>query len=42
VGEREAKQGTVSIRKRGAGDIGTRPLEAFIKEIKEEIDNKVI
>ena len=42
VGEREAKQETVSIRKRGAGDIGAKPVEVFIKEIKEEIDNKVI
>ena len=41
VGEREAKQETVSIRKRGAGDIGTKSIGEFIKQIRQEIDNKV-
>jgi len=40
VGEREAKQETVSIRKRGAGDLGTKPIEEFIKQIKDEVENK--
>jgi len=40
VGEREAKQGTVSIRKRGEGDKGSRKLEEFIIEVKGEIENK--
>ena len=40
VGEREAKSGSVSIRKKGKGDIGTMPIEEFIKNIKEEIENK--
>jgi len=38
VGEREANQETVSVRKRGEGDLGRKPVEGFIKEIKEEID----
>jgi len=42
VGEREAKQETVSVRKRGAGDKGAVPAEQFIKQIKQEIDNKTI
>ena len=42
VGEREAKQEMVSLRKKGAGDQGTRKLEEFIKQIKQEINNKVI
>jgi len=42
VGEREAKQGTVSIRKRGSGDAGAKPIEEFIKQIRQEIDNKII
>ena len=42
VGEREAKQETVSVRKRGAGDTGAISLEQFIKQIKQEIENKII
>jgi len=41
VGEREAKQGTVSVRKRGLGDQGSISLEEFIKKIREGIDKKV-
>jgi threonyl-tRNA synthetase len=40
LGEREAKQGAVSVRKKGAGDKGAKQLEEFIKEIKEEIEKK--
>jgi threonyl-tRNA synthetase len=42
VGEREAKQGTVSVRKRGEGDKGTSKIEEFITQIKQEIENKVV
>ncbi len=42
VGEREAKQEAVSVRKRGAGDKGAVPTGQFIKQIKQEIDNKTI
>jgi len=42
VGEREAKAQVVSVRKKGKGDLGTQELAAFIKEIKEEIENKII
>lgn len=41
VGEREAKSGSVSVRKKGKGDLGVKELAAFIKEIKEDIENKV-
>jgi len=41
VGEREAKAGTVSVRKRIEGDRGIKKLEEFTKETKEAIDNKV-
>ena len=41
VGEREAKSETVSVRKKGAGDQGSKKLEEFIGEIKEQINNKV-
>jgi len=40
VGEREAKQETVAVRRRGRGDKGSVKLEEFIKQIREEIDNK--
>jgi threonyl-tRNA synthetase len=40
VGEREAKSQTVSVRKKGKGDLGTVSIEEFIKKTKEEIDNK--
>jgi len=40
VGEREAKQEAVSVRKRGAGDTGAIALEQFIRQVKEEIENK--
>jgi threonyl-tRNA synthetase len=40
VGEREAKQGTVSVRKRGEGDKGSVSVEEFVKQAKEEIESK--
>ena len=40
IGAREVKQKTVSVRKKGAGDLGAASLEDFIKTIRDEIDNK--
>lgn len=40
VGEREAKQETVSVRKRGTGDTGSVKLEEFIKNIQGQIINR--
>ncbi|MCM4161918.1 threonine--tRNA ligase [Antarcticibacterium flavum] len=37
VGEQEEKDGTVSVRKHGEGDIGTMPVEDFIELINKEI-----
>lgn len=42
VGDKEAENGTVSVRKRGAGDIGTKPVEELIKDLLEEINSKAI
>ena len=42
VGEREAKAGTVAVRKKGAGNLGALPCDEFIKKIKEETEQKVI
>ena len=40
VGEREAESKSVSVRKKGKGDAGVLTQEAFIKQLKEEIENK--
>jgi threonyl-tRNA synthetase len=40
IGEREAMAGTVAIRKKGKGNIGTVALSDFIKQATEEIKNK--
>ena len=38
VGEREAENNEVSVRKQGGGDKGTMKVEAFANELKKEID----
>ncbi len=38
IGENEEKEGTVSVRKHGEGDLGTFSIEKFKGLIKEEID----
>ena len=38
VGEREAENSEVSVRKQGDGDKGTMKVEAFANELKKEID----
>ena len=40
VGDREAREGTVSVRNRRRGDLGTRSLEQFITEARELIERK--
>ncbi len=42
VGDNEARDGTVSERGRSGKDFGVFPIEEFIKDIKKEIDEKVI
>jgi threonyl-tRNA synthetase len=37
IGEREAKQGQVSVRKKGSGDQGTVALDKFIEQLKNQI-----
>jgi len=41
VGEREAKQEVVAVRRKGVGDQGAMPVGEFIQKIKEETINKV-
>ena len=40
IGEKEAEAGTVSVRSRHDGDLGSMPIDDFIKLIKEVIDTK--
>jgi threonyl-tRNA synthetase len=37
LGEREAKSGTVSVRKKGSGDQGATPLDKFTEELINQI-----
>ncbi|MCL2682638.1 MAG: threonine--tRNA ligase [Bacteroidales bacterium] len=37
VGEKEAAEGTVSVRKRGEGDLGAMSVEAFANLVNEEV-----
>jgi threonyl-tRNA synthetase len=42
TGDREAAEGTVSVRSRSAGDLGARPIDAFVAAAKDEIATKEI
>ena len=42
VGDKDIEGGTVSIRDRRDGDIGSMSIEEFIAKITEEVNNKVI
>ena len=37
VGEKEAAEGTVAVRKQGAQDLGTMKIDDFAKKINEEV-----
>ena len=41
VGEKEESEGTVSVRKQGAGDEGCMKFEDFAKKINEEVRNMI-
>lgn len=41
VGEQEEKDGTISVRKHGEGDLGTMKIEEFASLIKQEIKNTI-
>jgi len=42
VGDREVEAGTVSVRHRKEGDLGSRVVSAFISDLQREIAEKVI
>jgi threonyl-tRNA synthetase len=41
VGENEAQNGTVSVRKRGDGDLGSMSMEAFKELLQNEINKEL-
>jgi threonyl-tRNA synthetase len=42
VGDKEEKANSVSVRKRSGSDLGSQDLDEFIKNIKKEIEEKII
>jgi threonyl-tRNA synthetase len=42
VGDKEIEAGSVSVRHRKDGDLGSQGVEEFIQAIKQEIEEKVI
>lgn len=42
IGDKEAEEGTVSVRKRGQGDIGSMKISEFAEKAVSEIKGKVI
>jgi threonyl-tRNA synthetase len=42
VGDREAEAGQVAVRNRKHGDLGPKPLEGFIGDIRKLIDTKAV
>ncbi len=41
VGEREATEDTISVRKHGHGDLGPEKIEAFIERVKREMEEEL-
>lgn len=41
VGEQEEKDGTVSVRRHGEGDLGVMPIQEFAKLINTEVAKEV-
>jgi len=42
AGDRESSEGTVAVRSRSGGDLGARPVEAFMADALEEIRRKIL
>jgi threonyl-tRNA synthetase len=42
AGDRESSEGTVAVRSRSGGDLGARPVEAFMTDALEEIRRKIL
>ena len=42
VGDREVEEGTVSVRHRGAGDLGAERLDDFIARVTQDIEDRTV
>ena len=42
TGGKEAEAGTVSVRHRSKGDLGPRPVDEFVADLKQEVDSRAI
>jgi threonyl-tRNA synthetase len=42
IGGKEAEAGSVAVRHRSKGDLGPRPLEQFVADLRQEIDSRQI
>ena len=42
IGDKEMEEGTVSVRRRGEGDIGAMKNEEFFALVKKENDEKTV
>jgi threonyl-tRNA synthetase len=42
VGDREAQNGTVSVRNRKHGDLGAKPVAEFLADIQKLIESKAV
>jgi threonyl-tRNA synthetase len=42
IGGKEAEAGSVAVRHRSKGDLGPRPLEQFVADLRQEIDSRRI
>ncbi|MGA0846710.1 MAG: His/Gly/Thr/Pro-type tRNA ligase C-terminal domain-containing protein, partial [Luteolibacter sp.] len=42
IGQREAEEGSVSVRHRDRDDLGTMPLDQFVSSLLEEIANRAL
>ena len=42
VGDKESEEGTVSVRHRKDGDLGSMTLEAFVERAQAEVDSREI
>jgi threonyl-tRNA synthetase len=42
IGGKEAEAGTVSVRHRAKGDLGPRPLDQFIADLRQEVDSRAV
>jgi len=42
IGDKEAQEGTLSVRRRKTGDLGVMTYDEFIKRIDTEIEDKIL